>query len=243
MPHGDDWERPGRGRLEAAGPSSETLHAVSSGVYDVAGRREPRRVPLADYGPTVPKDNIEGSGLHCFVVFFIVFASIVGDVRYYRQSVNRKAIMKNANPPCGNRAGAAACGFLLCVGALTAAAYDSTSLDGNLQNQCNDFGASVVSGTSFTITANCNKEGGGTQSTSFDLSGDVSYDTSDYTVSWDTALSDTVTDIADSCSPKFYAGGVNDIKLVLTCAGTTANVWLGLNGNLQVGKDGNLKRR
>ena len=169
--------------------------------------------------------------------------------------------MKNANPDRGARATATICGFLFCVATLTvAASYDSTSLDGNLQNQCTNFAAAVVADTSFTVSAECNREGdspgvvaASLNSATFDLSGNVSWDTSNQTLSWDSSLSGTVQDIAAKCNPASaspFTTSASDVTLALTCAilvtdgvPRTANASLALNGNLQVGKDGNLSRR
>lgn len=154
--------------------------------------------------------------------------------------------MRNANP---------ACGFLFCVAALAAyAGYDSESLNGNLQNQCKNFAAAVAKGTSFTVSAECNEDGEqGLNSTKFDLSGDVRWDTNNHTLSWDTALSDSVTDIADKCMPRGaspFTVSATDVTLALSCSisvtdGTprTANASLALNTNLQAGTDGELSRR
>ncbi|MCY3819838.1 MAG: hypothetical protein OXH52_10830 [Gammaproteobacteria bacterium] len=169
--------------------------------------------------------------------------------------------MKNDSPICGVRAGAAICGFLSCVATLTAvASYDSTSLDGNLQNQCTNFAAAVVADTSFTVAADCNKEGDTPRTVAaspnyaeFDLSGHVGWDTSNQTLIWDATLSGSMQDIAAKCTPESaspFTSSASDVTLALTCSvlvtdgvPKTASVSLPLNGNLQAGMDGNLSRR
>ncbi len=163
--------------------------------------------------------------------------------------------MRNTSPARGARAGAAICGFLFSVAALTAGAnYDSTSLDGNLQSQCKDFTASVVEDTSFTVSAECNKDGSSTlNSAEFDLSGHVRWDIHQHSLSWDATLSTSVVDIAANCKPNGaspFTTSATDVTLALTCAMReptgapgTANASLALNGNLKVGSDGSLSRR
>lgn len=171
---------------------------------------------------------------------------------------------RNSNPiRAGRPVAASSCGLLLVVAALTAAAnsqYDSTSLNGNLQNQCTNFTAAVVLDTSFTISAECNKEGttsgsvaASRNSTSFDLAGDVRWNLRTHALTWDTALTAWVNDIADDCNldgatPFTYSA--SDVTLALSCNIETTdgtprvqNVSLTLNGHLQAGTDGNLSRR
>ena len=169
--------------------------------------------------------------------------------------------MTFTNSLCGRRVGAAICGVVLCVASLAAvASYDSTSLNGNLQNQCTNFAATLVMDASFTVSAECNKEGGTTgtvaatlNSATFDLSGNVAWDTVNQTLSWDATLSSTVQDIAAKCRPESaspFTATASDVALSLTCAvqvtdGTprTATVSLALNGQLAVGTDGSISRR
>lgn len=156
------------------------------------------------------------------------------------------------------------CGFMLCLaGAVAVGAestpYSSTALNGNLQNQCQNFAAALVQNTSLTVSAECNKQGSNADtvvtghSTSFDLSGDVQWDTNSHTISWDSAVTATNLDIAAKCeldgdSP--FTVTASDVTLALRCSqqvtdGTpaTSSVSLPLNGKLQAGTDGELSRR
>ncbi len=160
--------------------------------------------------------------------------------------------MRNVSPVRGRRAGAVICGFVLCAALPAAADYDSTDVSGNLQDQCKEFSAAVVKDTSFTVSATCNDKAGGTRSTKFDLSGDVSWDTSNHVLAWDATLAGSVQDIAAKCKPKSsdpFTTSSSDVTLALTCSiqtyGTpeTQSPSLALNGELTATDDGYLQRR
>ncbi len=171
--------------------------------------------------------------------------------------------MRDWNAGRGGRAAAVFYGSLFCAAALTAAAdYDSTDKSGNLQDECKEFSAVVVRDTSFTVSAVCNDKGTtgwelylsafwGTRSTSFDLSGDVSWDTSEQKLAWDATLAGSVQDITATCRPANAAPftvSASDVTLALTCSiqtygGGTQSPSLALNGKLTVAQNGTLKRR
>lgn len=165
-----------------------------------------------------------------------------------------------------NRSGhaRAALGVLLLLGltAQPAAAqsnsqYDSASLNGNLQDQCKNFSAAVVRGTSHKVSAECNKEGDTTgsvaaslQSTALDLRDEVVWNTTDQTFTWDGTRDDN-NDLSDKCpTVRGFSFSATDVTLQLTCtvdstdgSVQTVNANLPLNGKVTVGTDGNLTRR
>ena len=134
--------------------------------------------------------------------------------------------------------------------------YDSSSLDGNLQNQCTAFSATISSGTSLVVSAECNKEGSSQgsvaatrQATSFDLSDDVVWNTTTQAFSWDATVDDN-NNVTEKCtSVRGFSYSSADVTLQLTCTvdsasgGGDANADLALNGKLTVGTDGDRKRR
>ncbi len=163
-----------------------------------------------------------------------------------------------------DRAGLARAAFcvllLLGLAAQPAAAnseYDTTSLNGNLQNQCTNFSASTGAGSSLTVSAECNRQGATEgsvaatrQSTSLDLASEVVWNTATRAFTWDSTPNDN-NNIADKCSTvRGFSYSSTDVTLQLTCtvASTdgsvqTVNADLPLNGKLTVGADGNLTRR
>ena len=155
----------------------------------------------------------------------------------------------------------AACGVLLLLGATQSARanthYDSSSLNGNLQHQCTSFGAALDSGTSLTVSAECNRGGevqGSVdptrQSTSFDLAGEVVWNTGTEAFTWD-ATTDDDNDITVKCTAvRGLSYSATNVTLQLTCTGTstdgsvrTVNADLGLNGHLTAGFGGYIERR
>ena len=131
--------------------------------------------------------------------------------------------------------------------------YDSSSMNGNLHNQCTDFDATAVSGTELTISAECNAAGGSAvRATTFDLSGDIVWDTDDAVYTWDGQVNaaENVHDIAEKCGDVAHiTPNATDVVLGVRCATIASGapdtmlVDLPLNGNLQVGGDGRLGRR
>ena len=166
---------------------------------------------------------------------------------------------RNIDPP---RAAAAAFGVLFLLGVATQSAhanteYDGSSLDGNLQHQCTGFSATRVAGTSLTVSAQCNKEGdtpgsvaAAQQTTSFDLSGEVVWNTQTQAFTWDGAPNDN-NNITEKCKTVLGFGySATDVTLQLTCTVASndgsvqsVNADLALNSKLTVGTDGNLARR
>ena len=134
--------------------------------------------------------------------------------------------------------------------------YDSSSLDGNLQSQCTAFSATIDFGTSLVVSAECNKEGSSPgsvaasrQATSFDLSGDVVWNTTTQAFAWDATVNDD-NNITEKCTAvRGFSYSSADVTLQLTCTvdstsgGGDASADLGLNGKLTVGTDGELERR
>lgn len=134
--------------------------------------------------------------------------------------------------------------------------YDGSSLDGNLQTQCTGFSATINAGTSLVVSAECNKEGAtpgsvaaSRQTTSFDLSDHVVWNTTTQAFAWDAAQDDN-NDITSKCTAvRGFSYSSSDVALQLTCTvdstsgGGSANVDLALNGQLTVGTDGDLARR
>lgn len=148
--------------------------------------------------------------------------------------------------------------LLLGLTALPAAAqYDSTSLSGNLQEQCKNFSATAVGGTSHTLSADCNQEddtpgsvAASLRSTTLDLRNEVVWDTTNQAFTWDGTRDDN-NDISDKCRT---VRGINvtssDVTLQLTCtvdstdgSVQTVNADLPLNGKIEAGDDGALARR
>ena len=155
----------------------------------------------------------------------------------------------------------AACSVVLLLGAAQSAHanphYDSSSLNGNLQHQCTAFNATLVSGTSLTVSAECNAEGevqGEVQhvrrSNSFDISGEVVWNTETEAFTWD-ATTDDNNDITVKCTAvRGYSISASDVTLQLTCTGTSTdgsvksvNADLPLNDNLIAGILGYIERR
>ena len=141
--------------------------------------------------------------------------------------------------------------------------YDSTSLNGNLQHQCTSFSAALNAGNSLTVSAECNKgDGSGSvaatrQSTSFDLSGDVVWNSQTQAFVWD-ATPNSFNNITLHCTGvRGFAYSTTNVTLQLTCnessnrqsvsssTGTvnSVNADLKLNGKLTVGTGGKLARR
>ena len=168
--------------------------------------------------------------------------------------------MRKRKVDIGRYAGAAVGAVvLLGIAAQPASAnseYDSSSLDGNLQNQCTAFSATITSGTSLVVSAECNKEGSSPgsvaatrQATSIDLSDDVVWNTGTQEFTWDATVNDD-NNITEKCtSVRGFGYSSADVTLQLTCTvdstsgGGGANSDLGLNGKLTVGTDGDLERR
>ena len=155
----------------------------------------------------------------------------------------------------------AACSVVLLLGTAQSAHanphYDSSSLNGNLQHQCTSFNATLVSGTSLTVSAECNAEGevqGEVQhvrrSTSIDISGEVVWNTETEAFTWD-ATTDDNNDITVKCTAvRGYSISASDVTLELTCTGTSTdgsvtsvNADLPLNDNLIAGILGYIERR
>ena len=145
---------------------------------------------------------------------------------------------------------------LLVMAAQTANAnsyYDSSALNGNLQNQCTGFSAAIVAGTSLTVSAQCNHKATGVgqgvsvKSTSMDLSGEVVWNTETEAFTWD-ATRDDNNDITAKCTAvRGFDYSASDVTLELTCtvessSGST-DADLRLNGKLTVDAGGNLERR
>ncbi len=166
--------------------------------------------------------------------------------------------MRIAKPVHARRASAAICGFLFCVAALTAAAdYDSSALDGNLQNQCTNFDISQDYSTTFIIEAECNQSGSTSRvSTTFDLQDHVRWNQSTKVLSWDTTITLLNFYISSRCRPDGtspFTISSSDVTLALTCIALfnddtgqfdTESVSLALNGNLQADTtSGELSRR
>lgn len=152
-----------------------------------------------------------------------------------------------------SRVGSPAFAVLLLLGVSAHAnpEYDSTALDGNLQNQCTSFSAAIAQGSSLTVSAECNKQDSTTlQATSLDLASQVVWDTSGQAFSWDVTANDN-NNITEKCmSVRGFAYSSSDVTLQLTCVIDStdggvqqANADLPLNGNVTVGTDGNLARR
>jgi len=148
--------------------------------------------------------------------------------------------------------------LLLGLAALPAAAnseYDSTSLNGNLQNQCTNFSASAGQ-WSFDFFAECNKEdadgvaASARQSTSLNLAGEVVWNPWTSTFYWDETATRN-NNIAARCpTVRGFSVSSSDVTLQLTCevnstdgSDQTVDAALPLNGKLTVGADGNLSRR
>ncbi len=155
----------------------------------------------------------------------------------------------------------AACGVMLLLTAAQSVHanphYDSSSLNGNLQHQCTSFNATLVSGTSLTVSTECNKEGEvqgevqpQRQSSSFDLAGEVVWNTQTEAFTWDAATDDN-NDITVKCTAvRGFSYSATDVTLQLTCTGTstdgsvkTVNADLALNSNINAGITGRIGRR
>ena len=149
--------------------------------------------------------------------------------------------------------------LLLVVSAPTASAnpnYDATSLNGNLQSQCTNFNASLVFGSSLTVSADCNREDtnqGGVaatlQSTSIDLATEVVWNTDNQTFTWDGTRDDN-NDITTKCTAvSGLSYSSTDVTLQLTCnvdstsGGGSTTADLPLNGNITVNTSGAFERR
>ena len=119
------------------------------------------------------------------------------------------------------------------------------------------FNATLVSGTSLTVSAECNAEGevqGEVQhvrrSNSFDISGEVVWNTETEAFTWD-ATTDDNNDITVKCTAvRGYSISASDVTLQLTCTGTSTdgsvksvNADLPLNDNLIAGILGYIERR
>ena len=131
--------------------------------------------------------------------------------------------------------------------------YDSSALNGNLQNQCTGFSAAIVAGTSLTVSAQCNHKGAGvggtvtTNSTSIDLSGEVVWNTATEVFTWD-ATRDDNNDITAKCTAvRGFSYSASDVTLELTCtvdsSSGSVDADLPLNGKLTVAAGGDLTRR
>ena len=135
--------------------------------------------------------------------------------------------------------------------------YDNSSLNGNLQHQCTSFGASLQSGTSLTVSAECNmggevqgSVGPARRSTSFDLSNDVVWNTQTEAFTWDATPDDDNNITAKCTAVRGFAYSAIDVTLQLTCTGDSTdgsvrsvNADLTLNGKLTAGVGGYIERR
>ena len=133
--------------------------------------------------------------------------------------------------------------------------FDGSSLNGNLQNQCNSFSAAIVSGTSLTVSAQCNKEddqgfvSSWPANASMDLDDEVVWSASSETFTWDGTVT-TDNNINTVCTAvRGFSVTSSDVTLQLTCAkgtgdeATTTDANLPLNGEMTVGTDGEFARR
>ena len=141
--------------------------------------------------------------------------------------------------------------------------YDGTSLNGNLQNQCTSFGAALDSGTSLTVSAECNKSDASgnvaatRQSTSFDLSGDVVWNSQTEAFVWDATPNASNAITLHCTAVRGFAYTTANVTLQLSCnkangrqavssstgAVISVDADLKLNGKLTAGTDGKLARR
>ena len=167
---------------------------------------------------------------------------------------------RQASKSIGGSVLAAVCALFLGLGAQAAESpYDSTSLNGNLQNQCTSFTLTRVARTSLTVSAECNKQGDTVgsvastlNSTSMDLRSEVVWSTSDEEFTWDGTLNTEENDVSDKCDVRGSGVTVSstDVTVNLTCAGDAdlatpdpVNADLPLNGKLEASTSGELGRR